>query len=68
MRALPPHTRRVVLAYGLAMAALTFAAGLCIGHSIGTPRLVAIGCEGTSGPIYANEESDLPPCVIVGGA
>lgn len=29
------------------------------------PRLVAYGCEGASGPLYAVEESDLPRCEAV---
>lgn len=26
------------------------------------PRLVGYGCEGTNGPIFANEEDEFPKC------
>ena len=29
------------------------------------PPLVALGCIGASGPIYAYEESDLPECTSI---
>lgn len=29
------------------------------------PRLVGYGCEGASGLLYANEESDFPPCKTI---
>lgn len=29
------------------------------------PRLRGIGCKGASGPLFAEEESDFPPCVAI---
>ncbi len=56
---------------GLALALLALA--LAIGAGVageaveraGQPRLVGFECLGASGPIYANEESDFPPCLRI---
>lgn len=29
------------------------------------PRLVGHGCIGASGPLYANEEDEFPPCLVI---
>lgn len=29
------------------------------------PRLVGIGCDGASGPIYADEEDAFPKCIDI---
>lgn len=29
------------------------------------PRLAGYGCVGANGPIYADAESDFPPCVEI---
>jgi hypothetical protein len=35
------------------------------GDPVPMPRLVAFGCDGAAGPLYAREESDLPRCDVV---
>lgn len=30
-----------------------------------SPRLVGYGCDGASGKLYADEESDFPSCVAI---
>ncbi len=36
--------------------------GFAIAVDSARPRLVGYGCQGASGPLFANEESDLPLC------
>lgn len=40
-------------------------AGAAIGAHLATPPLVAYGCNGAAGPIYAWEESDFPLCAFI---
>jgi hypothetical protein len=49
----------------LAVGALFF--GMFALYTVHTkvPRLVGYECLGTSGPIYANEEDDFPPCLAI---
>lgn len=57
------------------IAILIFTAVLTLGFIIGygraaedTPRLVGYGCEGSKGPIFANEEDHFPhPCDAIEG-
>jgi hypothetical protein len=29
------------------------------------PRLIGMGCEGASGPLWADEEDEFPPCAKI---
>jgi hypothetical protein len=55
---------RAILA-GLAL----LLSGAVIGSQMATvqlgPRLAGYGCLGAGGPIYADEESDFPPCAQI---
>lgn len=35
---------------------------VAIGEAITSPRLVGYGCEGSTAPIYADEEDQFPRC------
>lgn len=47
------------------------ATALAVGFLVATPSrppaklLVGYGCEGSSGKLYAAEESDFPPCAAI---
>lgn len=49
----------VLIAAALWLAA---AAGALVGLLATSPRLVGYGCEGASGPLYADEEDIFPRC------
>ncbi len=40
---------------------IAFGIGIAVGNST-RPRLVGIGCDGSNGPLYANEEDHFPKC------
>lgn len=53
----------ISIALGFALA-YVFAAGL-YAIAFPAPALVGYGCEGASGPLYANEEDHFPVCTLV---
>lgn len=36
-----------------------------MGEAGHVPRLIGLGCIGAHGPIYADEETDLPQCLQI---
>lgn len=58
-------TRLVRAALTVAGILAAFIVGLHLGAAHAAPRLVAFGCIGAAGPIYADAESDLPRCLDI---
>lgn len=52
-------------ALALALATFAFVLGVHLGSLAGNPALVGRGCLGANGPIYADHESDFPPCLTI---
>lgn len=48
----------------IALACAAFLLGV-LAATIGQPVLIGYGCEGASGPLWAQEESDFPPCADI---
>lgn len=56
-------TRRAHTLAALALVAQCALLGYAVSRPVPTvPRLVGYGCNGASGTLYANAESDFPPC------
>lgn len=49
----------------IAACLLCFALGLHLGSDASKPRLVGWGCTGTTGLLYADQESDFPLCLTI---
>jgi len=56
------HDKRLII--GFLLGVLLSCMFIVVAHAIkpDRPRLVGYGCEGTSGPIFANEEDEFPKC------
>lgn len=48
----------------IALACLAFLAGYALA-TIEQPVLIGYGCSGANGPLWAQEESDFPPCLDI---
>lgn len=62
-----PLDPRAVLGVAAMAGVAALAVALTTAHAPApeSPRLIGYGCEGTSGPIYAMEESDFPRCAAI---
>lgn len=65
------HISKIHWPEAIALAAVLFAVVAVIALAGGPPsggqfpRLVGYGCEGSTGPLYADEEDDFPPCAYI---